>query len=172
MQSDSRNEDERVITLPSMDEIDYRILRELQFNARITNKELSTRVGLSTTPCWNRLRNLESSRIIQKYVAIYDERALGIPDTVIINVILERHDDEVLKRFEQALAKLPEVVEAYLTTGDYDYFIRVNVAGTAGYEVFLREKLYKIPGIRHSRTSFTLRCLKQTFSAQLPAIQP
>lgn len=155
-----------------MDEIDYRILRELQFNARITNKELSERVGLSTTPCWNRLRNLETSGIIQKYVAIYDQKALGIPDTVIVHIILDRHDDDVLKKFEQALAKLPEVVEAYLTTGDYDYFIKVNVAGTEGYEKFLREKLYKIPGIRHSRTSFTLRCLKQTFSAQLPAAQP
>ena len=55
-------------------------------------------------------------------------------------------------------AKLPEVVEAYLLTGDADYFIKVAVAGTASYEVFLREKLYKIPGINHSRTSFTLRC--------------
>jgi Lrp/AsnC family leucine-responsive transcriptional regulator len=157
-----------------MDEIDYKILRELQWNARITNKELAVRVGLSSTPCWNRLRNLEKSGIIQKYVAIYDQAALGLPDTVIINVVLDRHDDEVLKKFEQALAKLPEVVEAYLLTGDYDYHIKVKVAGTAGYEKFLREKLYKIPGIRHSRTSFTLRCLKETFSAQLqlPVAKP
>jgi Lrp/AsnC family leucine-responsive transcriptional regulator len=151
-----------------MDDIDYRILRELQWNARITNKALAERVGLSPTPCWNRLRNLERDGTIEKYVAVYNQAKLGLPDTVIINVILERHDDDVLRRFEQALLKLPEVVEAYLLTGDYDYYIKVNVAGTAGYERFLREKLYKIPGIRHSRTSFTLRRLKQTFSVQLP----
>jgi Lrp/AsnC family leucine-responsive transcriptional regulator len=155
-----------------VDEIDYRILRELQWNARITNKALADRVGLSPTPCWNRLRQLERNGVIQKYVAIYDQAALGMPDTVIINVILERHDDDVLKKFEDALAELPEVVEAYLLTGDYDYFIKVNVAGTAGYEQFLRDKLYKIPGIRHSRTSFTLRCLKQTYSVQLPSSKP
>jgi Lrp/AsnC family leucine-responsive transcriptional regulator len=152
-----------------MDEIDYRILRELQWNARITNKALAERVGLSSTPCWNRLRSLEKNGTIEQYVTIYNQEMLGVPDTVMINVILERHDDEVLRKFEQALLKLPEVVEAYLLTGDYDYFIKVHVAGTAGYEKFLREKLYKIPGIRHSRTSFTLRRLKQTFSAQLPA---
>jgi Lrp/AsnC family leucine-responsive transcriptional regulator len=151
-----------------MDDIDYRILRELQFNARITNKALADRVGLSTTPCWNRLRNLEANGTVEKYVTIYNQQIVGFSDTVIINVILERHDDDVLRKFERALAQLPEVVEAYLLTGDYDYFIKVAVAGTAGYERFLREKLYKMPGIRHSRTSFTLRRLKQTYSVELP----
>lgn len=151
-----------------MDEIDYRILRELQWNARITNTELADRVGLSSSPCWNRLRNLEKQGVIEKYVTIFNQRALGLPDTVIIYVTLDRHDDEVLKKFEDALAKLPEVVEAYLLTGDYDYYIKVAVSGTASYEAFLREKLYRIPGIRHTRTSFTLRCLKRAFSVLPP----
>ncbi len=149
-----------------MDEIDYRILRELQQNARISNADLADRVGLSASPCWNRVRNLEKEGIIEKYVAICNQSAFGLPDTVLIYLSLDRHDDEVLKRFEDALAKLPEVIEAYLLTGEDDYYIKVAVAGTAGYERFLREKLYKIPGIRHSRTSFTLRCLKRTFSAE------
>jgi len=147
-----------------LDEIDYRILRELQFNARISNSELAQRIGLSPSPCWTRVRNLEANRVISQYVTIFSQGALGLPDTVIINVTLDRHDDETLKRFERVLAQLPEVLEAYLVTGDYDYAIKVAIAGTAGYEVFLREKLYKIPGIRHTRSSFTLRCLKQAFS--------
>jgi Lrp/AsnC family leucine-responsive transcriptional regulator len=151
-----------------VDQIDYRILRELQFNARITNRALAERVGLSPTPCWNRLRALEANGAIEKYVAVYNQELLGFPDTVIIQVILDRHDDAVLHKFEQALAKLPEVVEAYLLTGDYDYLIKVAVAGTAGYERFLRESLYKVPGIRHTRTSFTLRRLKQTYSVEVP----
>ena len=147
-----------------LDEIDYRILRELQFNSRISNAELAQRVGLSPSPCWNRLRRLESRQVISRYVTIFSQSAFGLPDTVIINVTLDRHDDETLKRFEKALAVLPEVLEAYLVTGDYDYMIKVAIAGTEGYECFLREKLYKIPGIRHTRSSFALRCLKQVFS--------
>ena len=148
-----------------MDEIDYRILRELQWHARISNAELAARVHLSSSPCWNRVRNLEKQGVIEKYVTIFNQTALGLPDTVIVYVSLDRHDDDALQRFEAALAKLPEVLEAYLLTGESDYFIKVAVSGTADYERFLREKLYRIPGINHSRTSFALRCLKRTFSA-------
>ena len=151
-----------------MDEIDNRILRELQFNARVSNADLASRVGLSASPCWNRVRALEQQGVIEKYIAIFDQAALGLPDTVIIEVTLDRHDDDILRKFEAALERMPEVVEAYLMTGEYDFFIKVAVAGTEGYERFLREKLYKIAGIRHSRTSFTLRRLKQTYSVQPP----
>jgi Lrp/AsnC family leucine-responsive transcriptional regulator len=151
-----------------MDSIDYKILRELQFNARITNSRLAEKVSISPSPCWNRLRNLEKQGVIENYVTIFNQSALGMPDTVIVEVTLDKHDDEVLAKFEETLARLPEVIEAYLMTGDYDYYIKAAVAGTAGYEEFLREKLYKIPGIRHTRTSFTLRCLKRTFSVQPP----
>ncbi|MBL8140844.1 MAG: Lrp/AsnC family transcriptional regulator [Acidobacteria bacterium] len=151
---------------PELDDIDLRILRELRWKARMPNRELAERVGLSPSPCWTRLRRLESSGVIESYVAVYNPTALGTPDTVIIYITLERHDDEQLARFEAALADLPEVIEAYLLTGDFDYFIKVAVAGTSGYERFLREKLYRIPGIRHTRSSFTLRCLKQTYSVE------
>lgn len=80
---------------------------------------------------------------------------------------LDRHDEEILETFGRHLTELPEVLEAYLTTGDYDYLIKVAVEGTSGYERFLRERLYRIPGIRHSRTSFALRCLKRMHSDQV-----
>lgn len=147
-----------------MDEIDRRILRALQFDARITNLGLAEKVGLSASPCWTRVRRLEQEGVIEKYVTVFNQAALGIPDTVIIEVKLEKHDDDSLSIFENSLAQLPEVMEAYLLTGEYDYFIKVAVAGTTGYERFLRDKLYKIPGIRHTRSSLTLRCLKQIFS--------
>jgi Lrp/AsnC family leucine-responsive transcriptional regulator len=148
----------------ALDEIDCQILRELQLNARLSNVELAERVHLSPSPCWNRVRNLEAQGVISQYVTILNQEALGVPDTVIVDVTLDRHDDETLRTFEEALSRLPEVIEAYLLTGDYDYSIKVAVAGTKGYESFLREQLYSIPGIRHSRSSFALRCLKQTFS--------
>ena len=151
-----------------LDEIDFKILRELQFNARITNADLAKRVSLSPSPCWNRVRRLELAGVIKEYVAIIDQSAIGMPDSVILNAKLEQHDDATLQRFERELSVLPEVVEAYLVTGDYDYVFRVAAAGTAGYERFLRDRVYKLPFIQHTRSSFVLRSLKQTYSAQPP----
>ncbi len=149
-----------------LDEIDRKILRELQMEARLTNNELAGRVGVSPSPCWTRVKRLEEAGYITGYVALLDQEKLGFPDTVLVEVTLERHDEEVLDRFGRALAELREVLEAYLTTGEYDYLIKVAVAGTTGYERFLREKLYRIPGIRHSRSSFALRCLKCMISVR------
>lgn len=149
-----------------IDEIDRRILRELRADGRLSNTKLAEKVGLSTTPCWNRVRALEEGGMIEGYTALLSQTALGYPDTVIIEVTLDRHDDEIFEKFGEALATLPEVMEAYLLTGDYDYLIKVAVAGTAGYEEFLRKKLYKLPGLKHSRSTFVLRCLKRAHSVQ------
>ena len=97
-------------------------------------------------------------------LAILDQARLGASETVLIEVTLEKHDDAMLEAFGRAMADMPEVLEVYLTTGEYDYFIKVAVDGSAGYENFLLKKLYKIPGMRHSRSSFTLRCLKRRHS--------
>lgn len=147
-----------------LDDIDRRILRALADDGRISNQKLAERVNLSATPCWNRVRALEEAGVISGYAAILDQHALGVPDIVIIEVTLERHDDEIFCRFGAALTELPEVMEAYLLTGEYDYLIKVAVAGTEGYERFLRHKLYKLPGIRNSRSTFALRCLKRMHS--------
>jgi Lrp/AsnC family leucine-responsive transcriptional regulator len=147
-----------------LDEIDRKILRVLASDGRVSNQKLAEQVNLSTTPCWNRVKALEEAAVISGYAAILDQHSLGLPDIVIIEVTLERHDDEIFDRFGKALAELPEVMEAYLVTGEYDYLIKVAVAGTVGYERFLREKLYKLPGLRHSRSTFALRCLKRMHS--------
>ena len=100
-----------------------------------------------------------------------NERAFGLcanrnghGHNYIVEVTLDHHDEETLDHFGTLLTAYPEVLEAYLTTGEYDYLIKVAVEGTSGYEKFLRERLYRLPGIRHSRTSFTLRCLKRMVS--------
>jgi Lrp/AsnC family leucine-responsive transcriptional regulator len=147
-----------------LDEIDRKILRTLSRDGRISNQKLAETVNLSPTPCWNRVKALEEAGFITEYIAVLDQRALGLPDTVLIEVTLDRHDDDIFKRFGDELAKLPEVMEAYLLTGEYDYLVKVAVSGTEGYERFLRQKLYKIPGIRHSRSTFALRCLKKVHS--------
>lgn len=151
-------------TARSLDRIDRRILRALQENGRLTNSQLAEQVGLSPSPCWQRTRRLEQEGFIRGYTAVLDQERLGAPETVIIEVMLDRHDDDVLEAFGKAMVALPEVLEVYLTTGEYDYFVKVAVNGTRGYEDFLRKKLFRIPGIRHSRSSFTLRCLKRNQS--------
>ncbi|WP_416898771.1 MAG: Lrp/AsnC family transcriptional regulator [Minwuia sp.] len=146
------------------DAIDRRIMRELAKEGRLTAAELGERVGLSSSPVWQRVKRLEADGYIEGYAAILNARQLGLMQTIIIEVTLERHDDEIVERFGTALAECPEVIEAYLTTGEYDYFIKVAVDSTEGYERFLREKLYRIPGIRHTRSCFALRCLKRLVS--------
>lgn len=147
-----------------LDEIDRKILRTLSRDGRISNQKLAETVNLSPTPCWHRVKALEESGHIDRYVAVLDQRALGVPDTVIIEVTVDRHDDEIFQAFSDALANLPEVMEAYLLSGEYDYLIKVAVSGTEGYERFLRQKLYKLPGVKHTRSTFTLRCLKRAAS--------
>ncbi|NHZ60713.1 Lrp/AsnC family transcriptional regulator [Massilia genomosp. 1] len=149
-----------------LDEIDRKILRELRRDGRISNTQLAERIGLSASPCWNRVRQMEEAGVIEGYTVLLNQQALGVPDTVMIEVTLDRHDDATFERFGQALADMPEVLEAYLLTGEYDYLIKVAVAGTAGYEEFLRRSLYKLPGLRHSRSTFVLRVLKRSHSPE------
>jgi Lrp/AsnC family leucine-responsive transcriptional regulator len=147
-----------------MDAIDKKILRTLSRQGRLTNAELAEEVGLSPSPCWTRVKRLEQAGVIRGYAALLDQAALGLPDTVFIEVMMERHDEEHLRRFEAAVKDIPEILECHLVTGEYDYVIKAAVGGTVGYERLLRDRLYRLPGVRHTRTSFALRCLKQELS--------
>ena len=144
-----------------LDAIDRKILRALRRDGRLSNNQLAEEIGLSPSPCWQRTRRLESEGYIRGYTALLDQDMLGAAETVLIDITLERHDADDLDKVGRLMAEMPEVIEVYLTSGEFDYFIKVAVNGTKGYEDFLRNKLYRIPGIRHSRSSFTLRCLKQ-----------
>lgn len=154
-------------TKGDLDRIDRAILRELASDGRISNADLADRVGLSPSPCWQRVRRLQEGGIIRGYTALLDQSLLGAAEIVMIEVILERHDEEILDDFGRKMQAMPEVLEVHLTTGEYDYLIKVAVAGTRGYEEFLRNKLYRVRGIRHTRSSFVLRCLKD-IQAYLP----
>lgn len=147
-----------------MDAIDRRILRALARKGRLTNTELAEEVGLSPSPCWTRVKRLEQAGTIRGYAAILDQAALGLPDTVFIEIMMDRHDEDSLRRFEEAVEAVPEILECHLITGEYDYMIKAAVGGTIGYERLLRDRLYRLPGVRHTRTSFALRCLKQALS--------
>lgn len=145
----------------SFDKTDLAILRVLLLDSRKTLQEIGNEVGLSPTSCWTRIKKLEASGVIKRYTVDIDPAKLGYHDSVIVQVTLESHTDETLYDFGRTLATIPEIQEAYLVSGDYDYYIRIAVRDTRDYERLLREKLYKIPGIRHSKSHFVLRVLKE-----------
>jgi len=147
----------------ALDKFDLAILSVLQQDARASLQEISSRVGLTSTPCWARIKKMETDGVIQGYTVRLDSAAVGFAESVIVQVTLESHNDETLEKFGKALEEIPEVLEAYLISGDYDYYIRIAVRDTRDYERLLRERLYRIPGIRHSKSSFVLRRLKESY---------
>jgi Lrp/AsnC family leucine-responsive transcriptional regulator len=148
----------------AIDIVDRRILSALSKNGRLTVAELSEQVGLSSSPCWTRLKRLEARGAISGYAAIINAKEVGIPETFFIEITLDHHDGDSLERFGMLLADMPEVLEAHLVTGDYDYLVKVAVTSSEHYERFLRNTLYRVKGIRHTRSTFALRTLKHKVS--------
>jgi len=142
-----------------LDKIDRRILSELRQDGRLTVTQLAEKVGLSSSPCWTRLKRLENAKIIEGYTANINPKAIGINELFFIEITLERHDDEILEQFSEALAYMPEVVEAHLVTGDYDYLLKVAVKNAEHYERFLRKNLYSMKGVRHTRSKICFNML-------------
>jgi Lrp/AsnC family leucine-responsive transcriptional regulator len=148
------------------DLIDSRILAELQKDARLTNLELSARVNLSPSPCLVRVRALERAGIIERHVTLLNARAVGLGVSVFINVSLERQVEPALETFQSAMLSMNEVMECYLMTGDADYLLRVVVADVQQLELFIVNKLSRIPGVANIRSSFALKQVK--YKTELP----
>ena len=145
------------MSLIELDDIDRRILTALQNNARISNVELARMVGLSPSPCLRRVKTLEDCGVIQRYVSLLDQGAVGFPVSVLVNVTLERQVESALEQFEAAIGQRPEVLECYLMTGDADYLLRVVTRDLASYERFLVDHLARIPGVSSIKSSFALK---------------
>jgi DNA-binding Lrp family transcriptional regulator len=152
-----------------LDAIDRRILDVLQNNARIANVDLAERVGVSASPCWRRVREMENSGVITRYVTLLEPAALGLQVSVFVQVTLEKQIEGALEIFEAAVRLRPEVMECYLMTGDADYHLRVVVADLPAYERFLMEHLTRVPGIANIRSSFALKQVKYTTALPLNA---
>ncbi len=154
----------------NLDEIDRKILSELQADARLTNSELADRVGLSPSPCLRRLRNLEKAGVINRYVALVDQEKVGLPVSVFVSIQLERQREEELDKFDREVSRHPEVLECYLMTGTRDYLLRVVTSDLSAYERFLKEKLTRIDGVASIQSSFALKQIKYTNTLPLPAV--
>lgn len=143
-----------------MDSKDRQILHELQGDGRLTNQELSERVNLSPSPCLRRVRLLEEQGVIRGYTALVDQKSWGLPVTVFIRIKLERHGDEAVNAFEQAIISMPQVMDCWLMTGRSDYLLRVIASDLDDYEHFVRRELQRVPGIASIDTSFAYGSVK------------
>jgi Lrp/AsnC family leucine-responsive transcriptional regulator len=140
-----------------LDSTDIKILKELQHDSSISNVELARRVHLSPSPCLARVKALESSGVIKRYVALVDPKNLGLDLNVFINISLKEQSKQALAAFEASIAQHEQVMECYLMTGDSDYLIRVVVPDIAALERFILDQLTPISDIEKIRSSFALK---------------
>jgi Lrp/AsnC family transcriptional regulator, leucine-responsive regulatory protein len=141
-----------------LDRYDRRILAELQRDGRISNQELAERIGLSPSPCLRRVRALEESGLITGYRAMLDAKQLGLSLMALIHISMDRHTPERFNNFDESVARLPEVMECLLITGqDADYQLKVVVRDMDAFQALLLEKITRIEGVSGVHSSFVLR---------------
>lgn len=140
----------------SIDSIDQRILSALQKDGRLTNVQLADKIGLSESACLRRVRLLEQNGIIDRYVMLIDQAAIGKPGNVFVRVTLEGQQLEKLQSFEKEVGQVKEVMECYLMSGDSDYLLRVIIRDNEDY-MRLHNRLTSIPGVLRVQSSFALK---------------
>ena len=144
-----------------MDEIDRKILGLLQADATLSVAQLADRVGLSTTPCWKRVQKLEGQGVITRRVALVSPEAVGLGLSVFVAIEAGDHSEAWLRRFAEAVAAMPEVMEAYRMAGEVDYMLRVAVADMAAYDGFYK-KLIAATAPRNVTSRFAMERMKHT----------
>ena len=145
----------------NLDEKDRNLLLSLQQNARITNAELARQVDLSPPGLQRRLRKLEESGIIERYAALVNREALGYDMLCFVQVTLLRHGPQSNRRFKEMVQEMPEVLECFHITGEFDYLLKVVVRNRRHLERFILDKLTPVPGMDKIRTSLVLREIKK-----------
>jgi len=145
---------------PLSDAPTRRILDLLQADGRMTVQALADEVGLSSAPCWRRLRELEDSGIIRRFVALVDRNKVGLHGCMFTQISLERHSETVVAAFERAVQATPEILECWVTTGDGDYILKIVVPDALAFVRFLHRFMLKLEGIRQIKTSVALREVK------------
>ncbi|MBP0621172.1 Lrp/AsnC family transcriptional regulator [Cupriavidus consociatus] len=149
-----------------LDRIDRRILRALQEDGRIQNVELAEKVGLSPSPCLRRVKLLEESGIIERYVALLNAAKLGVGMTVFVRIWLTCQDSETIENFTLEVQRFPQIVECHLMAGDCDFLLRVVAEDLDAYRKFQAEHLVRIKGVQSVKTEIPMQRIKLT--SELP----
>ena len=145
-----------------LDKFDRAILAELQKDGRISNVQLSQLVNLSESACLRRVRALEQAGLIERYVALLNQKQAGLSGTVFVHIALRREEQSELAAFESAVQRIPEVMECYLMTGEFDYLLRVVVSDMADFERLHNEALTRLPGVARVNSSVAIRTVRKT----------
>jgi Lrp/AsnC family transcriptional regulator, leucine-responsive regulatory protein len=140
-----------------LDALDWKLVRTLQTDGRLSNAELASRIGLSASACLRRVQRLEQSGVIAGYAALIDGAAIGKPTTVFIEITLASQVSTALDAFERAVAACDDVLECHLMSGDFDYLLRVAVADMRDYERVHRQRIAAFPHVARIRTAFAMR---------------
>ena len=151
-----------------LDQIDRNIIRMLQLDARMTHTDLARRVGLSTTPCKERIKRLEREGVIQHYRAVLDPKALNLGLVVFVQIRLSRTSQIIFEEFKASVIQLPEVQECYLVSGNFDYLIKARVANMNAYRVLLGETLLTLPGVHESTSYVVMEEVKESLMLPIP----
>jgi DNA-binding Lrp family transcriptional regulator len=146
----------------ALDNLDKAILRELQTDGRVSNAELARRVNLSPPAIHARLRRLEEQGFIRQYVALLDREKAGYDMLCFVNMNLQLHQQEQIDTVRAAILEIPEVIECYSLTGEYDYLLKVAIRNRKDLERFVMHHLTRISGVHQVHTSIVLTELKST----------
>ena len=149
-----------------LDKTDCAILHALQLDGRLSNVNLASKVNLSESACLRRVKLLETAGVVERYSMLVNQAAVGLPGNVFVEISLAQQQREELDTFEERILQIPEVMECYLMSGDYDYLLRVVVADAADYERIHHLHLTRLPGVAKVRSSFALRTV--TKANELP----
>jgi len=153
--------------MPKLDQIDLDILEALQTEGRTTNVALAKHVGLSATPCLERVKALETEGLITGYKAQLSAPRLGLGVTVFIEILLERTSEEAFRAFREGVLKIPEIQQCHMVAGGFDYLLKVRVPDMAAYRVFLGEVLGQVPGIRETHSYSVMEEIKDSTDISL-----
>jgi Lrp/AsnC family leucine-responsive transcriptional regulator len=151
-----------------MDAIDIKILGFLQENAKLTAKELADKLSLTPTPIYERIKKLERSGIIKKYVAIVDAEKVGKSISVFLNIVIKDHYKEKRAKLVEELKNLPSITELYFTSGSYDILAKVRFASISEYKSFLLDELSAFQNIADIDSQIVLEEVK--YSTKIPKI--
>jgi len=156
-----------VKTPKHLDRIDRSILNELQHDGRLSNVELSRRVGLSPTPCLERVRRLEEQGYINGYFAQLAPEKLGAAMLVFVEITLIKTSVDIFEDFSAAVRKLDDIQECHLVSGNFDFLLKARVADMSSYRKLLGDTLLQLPGVSESRTYVVMEEVKQTTSIKI-----
>jgi len=150
-----------------LDRIDYKILRQLQGNARLSNADLARSVNLSPTPCLERVRRLEADGYILDYVTLLNPQKLGAGVISFIQVLLDRTNPDVFERFKEQISVCPQVMECHMVAGGFDYLLKVRTRNMIEYRDFLGDTLARMSDIKQTHTYVVIEEVKSTHSLKI-----